>query len=109
MLGADGVATHEPFSVITAAAAGTVVAAPPAGFEVVVFSLLIQTGGGSFSFQNSVPVVLFQGLWLVGRPVYYHDPRGLFRCGNAQPLDWVNPPPDTIRFNGTFEIRPVGL
>jgi len=108
MLGWDGVAVHQSGTFITAAPVvnAVLVAAPPAGFEIVVFSIAFSNGGGNSTLHNGVPTVLWQMLAAATRPLAYTDDRGLFRCGDAQALLYDEPV--SGRLNWTFEIRPTG-
>lgn len=108
MKGPDGWMRQHAW-VDSAAALVTVIAAPPAGWEIVVF-------GVQYSANNTVEIILQNGvpttLWILapnnGYPVFFPS-ECLFRTGDNQPLDMNNVSLAGVRMNVQYEIRPTGI
>lgn len=112
MLGWDGVARRDSVSVTLAVVNDIAIPAAPAGFQNVVFSMsMFLNGAAAVTLGDTTTARLWEGIFANNGGVFYRDDRGLFRTGSglALILTGLTGAPPQVRFNASFEVRPLEL
>jgi hypothetical protein len=110
MKGPDGIATRESVFVNTALDDVIVVAAPAAGSQIRVFSMLFAVSATSLiTLRDAIPTTYWGLRSQPFRPVSWDSEAGLFSVADSQALILENPLLRVVLLNLTYEVRPTGI
>ena len=92
------------------AATGEIVAAPAAGFAIVVFKIFISANAAMIVDVGDVTQgTLWETVLGANGNGQDADEFGLFTCTEAESFDLLVLSAGTVRINVTYEVRPVGM